>query len=84
MKMVHTGGKKSLRTRVFGFFSDESGAVTVDWVVLAAFLAVLGLGITVKITQATDYTLSVITKTVEEQQAEMVRLGAGGDDDSDP
>jgi len=34
-----------MRRELFRFFNDESGAVTVDWVVLTA--AIVGLGIAV-------------------------------------
>ena len=38
---------------ISGFFSDTSGAVTVDWVVLTAAVVGLGIGITMSIADGT-------------------------------
>ncbi len=39
-----------MRAYIFGFLGDESGAVTVDWVVLTA--AIVGMGVVVITTVA--------------------------------
>ena len=43
-----------MKKSIYNFFHDEDGAVTVDWVVLTASVVVLGLGLIVSISNATE------------------------------
>ncbi|PIB24976.1 hypothetical protein BFP76_07445 [Amylibacter kogurei] len=75
----------SLRTRISAFFSNESGAVTVDWVVVAAFLVLLGLGITVQISAAIDSNMGSLADIITAQGEEMDSLDpTAASDDQDP
>ncbi|GHA43228.1 hypothetical protein GCM10008927_04820 [Amylibacter ulvae] len=71
----------SLRTRISAFINNESGAVTVDWVVVAAFLVLLGLGITVQISAAIDSNMGSLAEILTAQTEEMDRLSATNSED---
>ena len=58
------------------FKNDESGAVTVDWVVLTAALVGLGLAVIVAITPGLEQAAGDINTSL--QNANAVEFGAGG------
>lgn len=57
------------RTKMKRFLRDESGAVTVDWVVLTAIVAFLVLGIILAYADANEGVATRVTQRIDQVQA---------------
>lgn len=62
-------------TRLFSFLNDETGAASVDWVVLTASVALLGLMIVTVITPKVKTLTTAIAAQVDEATAVLANDG---------
>ncbi len=70
-----------LFSNIKNFAADESGAVTVDWVVLTAAIVGLGIAVILAVREGTNSVAGEIKASLE--SAEIVSLGCLSGDDCD-
>jgi Flp pilus assembly pilin Flp len=61
------------------FAADESGAVTVDWVVLTAAIVGLGIAVVASVRNGTDSVAGEISRSLDAGQLNDLDFGGGSD-----
>ncbi len=60
-------GKVTMQSKLSGFFQDETGAVTVDWVVLTGAIVGIGMLVLTPIAYSTDSSATAVADVIISQ-----------------
>ena len=63
-RQKYPGRTKVMRKIVYRFYNDESGAITVDWVVLSAAIIGMGMLVLTPIAYSTDSSASRVANNI--------------------
>lgn len=56
-----------MQSKLFGFYRDETGAVTVDWVVLTGAIVGLGFIVLIPIAYSADSSATTVSDAISNQ-----------------